>query len=338
MPKRKTVAAKRCEPLVRQKIEKCEENRNGNRCSEKQNSRNLDERELMVEGDLKSLGSAGGYYHFSSCDSTNNILKKVSHYIIQRDIQSSHSILKPPSADDNICEDSFFQCLAQSELPLLITSDEQTAGRGRQSNTWWTGAGSLALSMLMDAKQHGLKPQTSAQLSLAIGYAAMQALRAITQETLTATDTVAMPNIEIRWPNDVYVNDRKITGILIEMPNMHHVIIGIGVNTNNTAADAPEEIRDRIVTLSDVLGQKIDQDRFIVLLWREIMEIFNHFPSQLPQLIAKVEANLFQIGKMVNISCENEQISGKCRGLNQDGSLRVLTETGEKAVVSGVIV
>jgi len=333
IPKRKTVAAKRRKALNRQKIENRKENR-----TEKQNSRNIDEREVLFEGDLKSFGFTGAYYHFLSCDSTNNILKKVSHYKIQREIPSSNPILKPPLVDDNICEDSFFQYLANSKLPLVITSDEQTAGRGRLSNTWWTGPGSLALSMLLDAKQHGLKPQTSAQLSLAIGYAAMVALRTVTQETLTETGTFAMSNIEIRWPNDVYVNDRKITGILIEMPNRHHVVIGVGVNTNNTAADAPEEIRDRIVTLSDVLGKKIDQDRLIFLLCREMMDILNDFPSQMPQLIAKVEANLYQTGKMVNISSENEQISGKCLGLNPEGALRVLTETGEKAVVSSVIV
>jgi len=332
MPKRKTVAARRRQALVLQRIEKRKENR-----ADKPGVPNLYEHEAAVSNSLKPIGITGGYFRFLSCDSTNDVLKKVSHYKIQRDIQASNPLLKPSLGDDTL-EDWYFQSLALGELPLVISADEQRAGRGRQSNTWWTGTGSLALSMLLNAKQHGLQSQTSAQLSLAMGYAAMRALQTITEETLAEANSAAMPNIEIRWPNDVYVNDRKITGILIEMPNMHHVIIGIGINTNNSAADAPEEIRDRIITLSDVLGQKIDQDRLIYLLCREIMEILHYFSSQLPQLVEKVEANLYQTGKMVNISSENEQISGKCLGLNPDGSLRVLTETGEKAVVSGVSV
>ena len=333
MTKRKTVAAERRAALDRKKKEKRKEKK------EKRSPPNSFDHEGVVSDGLKSIGFAGGYYHFYSCDSTNNILKKVSHYKIQREIQSCNLKLKSLLADDDISEDWFFQWLALGELPFVITADKQTAGRGRQSNTWWTGQGSLALSILLDAKQYGLKPQTSAQLSLAIGYAAMLALRTITEETLTEASTIAKPNIEIRWPNDVYVNDRKITGILIEMPNMHHLIIGVGVNTNNTATDAPEEICQRIVTLSDVLGQKVDQDRYIFLLCKEIMEILNNFPSHLPQFIEKIEANLHQTGKIVNISNENEQISGKCLGLNPNGSLRVVTETGEeKAVVSGVIV
>jgi len=321
------VAAKRREALALKKIEK-------------RNFKNLPylrDADESLNDKLVTLGVAGGYFNFPSCDSTNNIMKKMSLSMIRRATRSNNPIVKPPVFKENII-DWLIDKLVPDDLPLVVTANEQTVGRGRQSNTWWTGTGSLALSMLLDAKQHGLKPQMSAQLSLAMGYAAMQALRTITEETLAETGSVAMPNIEIRWPNDVYINDRKITGILIEVPNMHHVIIGIGVNTNNTAADAPEEICDRIVTLSDVLGQEIDQDRFIFLLCREIMEILNNFPSQILQLIKQIEANLYQTGNMVNISRENEQISGKCLGLNPDGSLRVLTESGEKAVVSGVIV
>jgi len=329
MAKRKTVVAKRREALVQKKIEKRSDRHNPVTSEER--------REDLLNHQLVSLGIMGGYIKYLYCDSTNNVLKKISQSMIMQATKLNNSIVKPPSFKDNI-DDWMIDKLTPDNLPFVITADEQTAGRGRQSNTWWTGPGSLALSMLLDAKQHGLKPQTSAQLSLAIGYAAMQALRRITEETLAQVGTTALPNIEIRWPNDVYVNDRKITGILIEMPNTHHAIIGIGVNTNNTAADAPEEIYDRIVTLNDVLCRKIDQDRFIYLLCREIMEILNEFPLQIPQLIEKIEANLYQTGKMVNISCENEQILGNCLGLNPDGSLRVLTETGEKTVVSGVIV
>ena len=334
MTKRKTVAAKRREALVQKKIEKRSDRHNPVTSEERREDMR---REDILNHLLVSLGIAGGYINYLSCDSTNNFLKKISQSMMMQKNRANNQIVKPPNFMNNI-DDWMIYKLTPDNLPFVMTADEQTAGRGRQSNTWWTGPGSLALSMLLDAKQHGLKPQTSAQLSLAIGYAAMQALRRITEETLAQVGTTALPNIEIRWPNDVYVNDRKITGILIEMPNMHHTIIGIGVNTNNTAVDAPEDICDRIITLNDVLSRKIDQDRFIYLLCREIMEILNEFPLQIPQLIEKIEANLYQTGKMVNISCENEQISGKCQGLNPDGSLRVLAEAGEKAVVSGVIV
>jgi BirA family biotin operon repressor/biotin-[acetyl-CoA-carboxylase] ligase len=309
---------------------------------DQRNAQNPQDADDLLEKQLEAIGIAGGFCRFLSCDSTNNVLKQLSQSMILHEIEKKTAIVKAPNFEENF-EAWFSRAMAPDSLPFVVTSDEQTAGRGRQNNTWWTGHGSLALSMLLDAKDHGLKPQASAQLSLAIGFAAMQALRSITEETLenfksgSSDSPVAMPKIEIRWPNDVYVNDRKITGILIEAPNMRHIVIGIGVNTNSSAADAPEEIRDRIITLSDALGWKIDQNHFIFLLCKKIMEILGYFPSQIPQLIENVESNLHQIGKTVNISRENEHISGQCLGLNADGSLRVMTESGEKAVVSGVI-
>lgn len=328
MSKRKTVAARRREALVHKKIEK-------------RNAKNVPEPDWddALDKQLQSVGIGGGYLRLDSCDSTNNFLKSLSQSMIANEVEQTTNILKPPSFRDNV-EEWINRRMVPDELPFVVTADEQTAGRGRQNNTWWTGQGSLALSMMLDAHEYGLMPQTSAQLSLGIGFAAMKALRLITEETLAGSDNAenSMPNIEIRWPNDVYVNDRKITGILIEAPNMHHVVIGIGVNTNNSAADAPEELRDKIVTLSDVLGQKIAKNRFIYLLCLEIMAILQYFPSQLPQLLDQVEQNLYQVGKTVNISREDGLIIGECLGLNGDGSLRILTETGETAVVSGVTI
>ena len=297
--------------------------------------------DVKLDKQIKKIGYAGGFLVLGSCDSTNNVLKSWSQGMIAKEVeQASSGVLKSPKFKDNI-EEWINRALLPTELPIVVIAEEQTAGRGRQNNTWWTGEGTLALSMLLDAKQHDLSPQTSAQLSLGIGYAAMRALRLIVEEILSQSPDkaeISAPNIEIRWPNDVYINDRKITGILIEAPNMHHIVIGIGVNTNNTAAKAPEEIRGKIATLSDILGQKIDQHRFIFLLCQEIMTVLQYFPLQLPQLIELVEQDLYQVGKIVNIFRENEMITGECLGLNKDGSLRVLTESGEKSVVSGVTV
>ena len=336
MKERKTAAAKRREALVRQKIEK----RSAKHHTDQEDDYGSD---WFLDKQLLALGIAGGYRYLPICDSTNNEMKKFAQSIVLRESQRENSIVKPPSFDDGF-DEWLHQFLAPRKLPYVIVANEQTAGRGRQSNTWWTGQDALAFSMLLDAKQHGLNPRNVAYLSLGIGFATMQALRCTVEETLNESkndhsdNTATMPKIEIRWPNDVYVNDRKISGILIEVPNMRHIVIGVGINTNNSATDAPEEIRDKIITLGDVLGRKIDQDRLIFYLCREIMDVLKYFPSHLSELLEKVEKNLYQVDKLVNISQENEQISGKCLGLNPDGSLRVLTETGEKAVISGVVI
>ena len=340
MTKRKTVAAQRRDALVRKKIEKRNILHNSVQAEEEVDGQ-------LLEKTLIAIGIRGGFQHLPLCDSTNNVMKRYAHSMMMSESQRLNSFVKPPSFTENIAGWTI-NLLAPKALPFVLVADAQTDGRGRQSNTWWTGQGALAFSMLLDAKQHGLKPQKMALLSIGIGYATMQALRLIAEQILakinidTENDvnakSAAMPNIEIRWPNDVYVNDRKIAGILIEAPNLRHIVIGIGINTNNSAEDAPEEIRDRIVTLSDVLNQNIDHDALIYFLCREIIDVIYCFPSHIPELLEIVEANLYQVDKMVNISQENGNIIGKCLGLNPDGSLRVLTETGEKAVISGVTV
>ena len=345
MAKRKTVATQRREALARKKTESRNEKPHNNHFDIKKPG-NFLEHKVFVGDQLKTLGIAGGYYPLLSCDSTNNVMKKLAQRMLIRETLPGHTPSKRFSFDNT--EEEWLDWMMPKELPYVITSEEQTAGRGRQSNTWWTGQGALALSMLLDAKQHGLKLQHSALLSLGMGYAVMQALRAISDvlfaeknaETENEADdlSVAKPNFEIRWPNDVYVNDRKISGILIEAPNMRHIVTGIGVNSNISATDAPEEIRDRIVTLSDLLGQIIKPPLLIYMICRSMMCVLSYFPSDLSELLEMVEENLYQVGKMVNISCENEQIIGKCLGLNPDGSLRVLTESGEKAVISGVVI
>jgi len=278
----------------------------------------------MLSEKLEAVG-IGVYLRYDECDSTNDRLKEDARSIIAFELKSQ---LKEPGSPMSY-EDRLQQMLLPPALPFVLSTDRQTAGRGRGNNRWWSGDGSLAMSILLESQQHHLRPQTSAHLALGVGYAVMKAIRTIVNETL--------PKVEIRWPNDVYVNDRKIAGILIEVPTQRHTVIGIGVNTNCSASDAPAELRDRVVTLRDVLKTEIDQHDFIYELCREVMAMLDYFPSKLAELIVEIEKELTQIGKNVRIEREGEQIEGICLGINADGSLRVQTPQGERAVVSGIL-
>ena len=111
-------------------------------------------------------------------------------------------------------------------LPLLIVADKQTAGRGRGSNRWWTGPGGLAFSILLKSADTA---RPSGLIALAAGVAVVDALAPLAPGH----------EIGICWPNDVMLDGRKLAGILIEVLADGRQVIGIGVNTNNTSADAP---------------------------------------------------------------------------------------------------
>ena len=293
----------------------------------------------MLSEKLESVG-IGVYLRFDECESTNDKLKEEAKSVIAFELKRQ---LKEPGSPMSY-EDRMQQMLLPPAFPFVLSTDRQTTGRGRGNNRWWSGDGSLALSILLESQQHHLRPQTSAHLALGVGYAVMKAIRTLVNQTVQKTSGEAtsvmpsvMPKVEIRWPNDVYVNDRKIAGILIEVPTQRHTVIGIGVNTNSTASDAPPEIRDRVVTLRDILQTEIDQRDFIYELCREVMTMLNYFPSKLAELIAEIEKELTQIGKNVRIEREGEQIEGICLGIDATGSLRVQTSQGERAIVSGVL-
>ena len=70
--------------------------------------------------------------------------------------------------------------------------------------------------------------------------------------------------VGLRWPNDVFAGPRKLAGILVEvLPRGMHVV-GVGMNTNNTAADAPAELRDRVATLRDLTGRTHDPTTVLI--------------------------------------------------------------------------
>ena len=97
---------------------------------------------------------------------------------------------------------------AEYESPLLVLAESQTQGRGRGTNLWWAQPGALTFSLLIKTDQAQLPPDRWPQVSLTAGLAVCEAIE----------EFVGEPAIQLKWPNDVYVRQRKACGILIEMP------------------------------------------------------------------------------------------------------------------------
>ncbi len=117
----------------------------------------------------------------------------------------------------------------------LVTAGEQTAGRGRQGRTWTAAPGE---ALLMSVIVRDLEPR-HALLPLMAALAVCEAAEAV---------AVAEVTCEIKWPNDVWVDRRKLSGILIEArPAAGWAIVGIGLNTG--VREFPEELRETATTL-----------------------------------------------------------------------------------------
>ena len=136
---------------------------------------------------------------------------------------------------------------------MIVVADYQTAGKGCGTNSWESERGqNLTFSMLIHPQDIAAKYQF--RITEVVSVALCETLQSYIYNN----------KVEIKWPNDIYVGDKKICGILIENrlqgQEIRDSIIGIGLNVNQTEfrSDAPNP-----VSLCQVIGQKVDRDRLL---------------------------------------------------------------------------
>jgi BirA family transcriptional regulator, biotin operon repressor / biotin---[acetyl-CoA-carboxylase] ligase len=121
--------------------------------------------------------------------------------------------------------------LAGAPGGLVVTADEQAAGRGRRGNEWFAPPGS---SLLYSALLRPFSAETAALLPLAVPVAVCE-----------AAESVAPVRCQVKWPNDVWVEERKVAGVLVEArPEEGWAVIGVGVNVAIPRDDFPPELRE----------------------------------------------------------------------------------------------
>ncbi len=221
------------------------------------------------------------------------------------------------------------ECAAQNTgaLPLLVTADRQTAGRGRAANRWWTGPGALAFSLLVDGQMVGAESGRPPLVALAAGVAVVDAVAPLLPEH----------PLGIHWPNDVMAANRKLAGILVEvLPDRRHVV-GIGLNTNNSLADAPAELHGTAATLRDLAQRTCDQTETLIDLLKRLEREFLRLRREPEAVAARADAMCLQRGRMLTLQWGNRTIAGQCRGIAADGAILLETPAGIEAFYSGVV-
>lgn len=211
--------------------------------------------------------------------------------------------------------------LAKSGAPsgTLLLTERQTAGRGRRGRTWHQGAQSLAFSLLWRLPDD--RPPNG--LSLAVGLAIAEALPEGDANTA-----------QLKWPNDVLIDGRKVAGILIESAGMQRFVIGIGVNLGSMN-DLPQALAstaagvstvDRTVLLAHIL------DHLIAILDEFSAHGFAPLQSrwQMRNAYQDLAVNLF-------FSEGSEPVQGVCRGVDMNGELLLETSTCLQTIASGEV-
>ncbi len=190
-----------------------------------------------------------------------------------------------------------------------VIADEQVAGKGRLKRVWLSPKGSISLSII-------LYPSLVYLPSLI-----MVAALAVTHSIEEVTGLKS----QLKWPNDVLVDGRKVSGILIENnvqgSIVNYAIIGIGVNVNLRLSDFPE-IPPTATSLSDELGREVSCLELIRRLLVEIEKLYLALPAG-GSIYREWRDNLVTLGRRVHIKSGKTDYEGIAESVASDGSLRL---------------
>jgi BirA family biotin operon repressor/biotin-[acetyl-CoA-carboxylase] ligase len=229
------------------------------------------------------------------------------------------TILRFDSIDSTNLE-AMRQARAGAQEGLCIVAREQTVGRGRLDRSWQSpkDAGLYFSMVLRPQLKMNAWPLITLMAALAVSDALMKAcgLRA-----------------DIKWPNDLCVNDRKLCGILAEAVETEAgpaAIVGIGINLK--ADSLPATVSDLAASVESVTARQPNSERVLEELVKAIGERYEllQSPRGDEHTIREWCANSsYAVGRQVRVSLGNDTFEGTTRGLESDGALRVEIE-GEK--------
>ena len=216
------------------------------------------------------------------------------------------------------------QALRGAKEGLCVVALEQTAGRGRQQRFWASpkGAGLYLSIVLRPSMEMVVWPLITLMTALAVGDALLDACGLQT---------------DIKWPNDLLVDGRKVCGILtetVETDQGRAAIVGIGVNLNTNAL--PEELRVVATSVEEVTGTAPDSEallRRLLLSFSQRYAALHQSPGAEEMLKEWSSRSSYSDGACVRISLEDDIVEGVTRGLASDGALRVETNDGEIRLV-----
>ena len=210
----------------------------------------------------------------------------------------------------------------------LVIAEQQEVGRGRRGRSWECPAGAGIFMTLV------LRPEICANNAPMMTLVAALAVSAAITKKAGVT-------AEIKWPNDIVINGKKVCGILTEMSiaegQVSYIVLGIGINAHNT--DFPEEISDRATSL--YLETKAHLDR--AELTEEILEQFEHYyavfmkTEELEGLAEEYNSRLVNRNRRVKVLDEKEPFEGRAVGITVHGELMVDTEQGQRLVSAGEV-
>lgn len=221
-----------------------------------------------------------------------------------------------------------FLSMNDVENGTVIISEKQTQAKGRSGKQWESPLGGVWMSIILNPNvDHSKLPL----ITLATGVAVAKTL-----------ESIGVENPEIKWPNDIMINGKKVCGILTEavakFNTIENVIIGVGIDANLDVEQFPEELREGTTTLKKELGRDGNENLLIKTFLEEFEKISEQFSHEgYEDILKEWRKRSYSIGKIVEVREPfNTYYDAYVLGLSKEGALVVekIDGTLEK-VISG---
>ncbi len=200
----------------------------------------------------------------------------------------------------------------------VVIAELQTSGRGRLGRKWISPKGNLYLSVILRPDI----PMHKAPIITLMGAVAV---------TSAIRDLCNVP-VAIKWPNDVLVASRKVSGLLTEMSaeqdRIRHLVLGIGVNVNMEQNSLPPDLRPLVTTLAAEAGTKINRTELLRQILRQLDCWYKTFLNNTADVLREWEKLNMTIGNRITVSGAGETLEGLAQAIDEEGRLVIMRDDG----------
>jgi BirA family biotin operon repressor/biotin-[acetyl-CoA-carboxylase] ligase len=197
----------------------------------------------------------------------------------------------------------------------IVITDEQTKGKGQMGSKWVSEVGkNLTFSVLV--KNINIKTEQLFDWNIAVALAVLETL-----------EDFKVPNISIKWPNDIMADSKKVGGILIENTIKNEgrfdSVVGIGLNLNQTNFDD----LPKATSLKNVTNKDYDVLEFAKNITKNIQNKYANLETKMPEYWQDYHQKLFKIDKPLTFEdVNNNRFMGIIQGVTSEGKLQVILE------------
>jgi BirA family biotin operon repressor/biotin-[acetyl-CoA-carboxylase] ligase len=214
--------------------------------------------------------------------------------------------------------------MAQQAAPegTLVIAEEQTAGRGRQGRIWHSPPG-VGLWASLVLRPH-IPPSRVFQLTICGALAVAE----------TVYQTTHLP-VKVKWPNDVLVKGKKLSGILTEtqaeLDSVRFVVLGLGINVNQRYEDFPEDLRPRATSIRVELGRSVSRVDLLGAVLLRFEKIYSLFQEHgLEPFLDRWRQLSWTLGRQVMVQIGERTFSGLAVDIEETGALVLEEASGER--------